>query len=45
MDGLLVFGIILAGLSTLGGLALRLGVDSRIGSQDPKGPAQPVGLD
>lgn len=42
MEGLLVFGLITAGLALLDGLAVAFGVDSRPDFIDPREPARPA---
>jgi hypothetical protein len=42
MEGLLVFGLITAGLALLDGLASAIGVDSRPDFIDPREPARPT---
>jgi hypothetical protein len=44
MDGILVLSLIVAGLALLGGLAMRIGVDSRIATSDTRGIGDRVGL-
>jgi hypothetical protein len=44
MDGLLIFGGIVAGLMLFGMLASRFGVDTRDWYADTRGPAPATGL-
>jgi len=39
MEGLFILGSIIGVLGLFGGLAIRLGVDSRLESVDPRSPA------